>query len=149
MPEGFPPQLDRTIEVVDVGECTLTQMVEGQFVRTAWAVPRIKEGTRFQLSEPVLRAMALAIGFVPLSTAEEAVNTLEAKVEELEAQIAANAEELSNTRWAAERYWASEAAKSNERKKGILETRLERANGRIHDLEEQLKEARETVKEAA
>lgn len=144
------PELDeRAFQLTEGGHCSITLLSEGVKVATPWVVPQQPLGQRFHLHESVLKQMALALGLVDKSDYEEALDQQEAKLSELQGAIDALTAELDSTRWAAERWYASQGAVNNQRKRSRNEQKIESLEEMVYKRDQEIARLQSERKETA
>lgn len=140
------PDKDLGFQLVNSGYCSITLLTDGEFVQTPWVVPQQPlGGQRFQLHKTVVQQLARAIDLVPEGYYEQLVDQRDAKIEELEAIIKGQQEEMEGMRYAAERYWSSELAAANQKRRGKNEERIYNLSNAIHEKDEEIKRLKEQL----
>lgn len=135
------PDVNSGIRVVEQGYCSLTLISKGQKVLTPWTIPQQPLGAQpFQLHVDVVKQIARALDLVDVKYYEEIVDQRDARIQELEGLLEAQTKEMDALRYAAERFYSSEAAKGAQSRRNKREQRIEKDSKTINDLKERIKE---------
>jgi hypothetical protein len=98
---------DKADHIGTYGECCVTYNTAGPFVCAPFMVKPTAIGRRLVLHESIVRMMAGALELIEERVYNEDIDTRDAEIADLKAELAAKEQEASALRWAAEQYFAA------------------------------------------